>query len=166
MARDLSHCAGVSVGVTLFALREGAHTTAELAGTCLDDLDIECTEYSPNADLLTTGDALVEETLHTNLLKSNCLVTGQPDWGSLEISYRGRKIPHDSVLKYIVSFRDHNEFGEHCVERIFCDISRICAPQWLKVYARYTRRGGLDINPLRVSRGSEVEVANGRLIRQ
>lgn len=117
--------------------------------TCLDDLDIEVTEYMPNAKLLKAGKSHKREFLGTNLLKSNCLVTNQPDWATVFVSYEGPEIDHSSLLKYICSFRNHNEFHEQCVERIYTDILRECAPEKLSVYARYTRRGGLDINPFR-----------------
>lgn len=125
----------------------------ELEGLSLDRLDVECTNYSPRPDLLKADhdNPPVTETLVSHLLKSNCLVTGQPDWGSVQISYTGAAIDQEGLLRYIVSFRNHNEFHEQCVERIFMDIMRQCRPLKLSVYARYTRRGGLDINPLRTS---------------
>ena len=125
----------------------------ELEGLNLDRLDVECTDYSPRPDLLKADhdNPPVTETLVSHLLKSNCLVTGQPDWGSVQISYTGAAIDQEGLLRYIVSFRNHNEFHEQCVERIFMDIMRQCQPLKLSVYARYTRRGGLDINPLRTS---------------
>jgi 7-cyano-7-deazaguanine reductase len=125
----------------------------ELDGLSLDRLDIECTHYTPAPELLTAvvGEQPVTEVLTSNLLKSNCLVTGQPDWGSVQIRYSGPQIDQGGLLRYLVSFRNHNEFHEQCVERIFMDVWRACKPQKLAVYARYTRRGGLDINPLRTS---------------
>lgn len=125
----------------------------ELEGLSLDRLDVECTDYSPRPDLLKADhdNPPVTKTLVSHLLKSNCLVTGQPDWGSVQISYTGAAIDQEGLLRYIVSFRNHNEFHEQCVERIFMDIMRQCRPLKLSVYARYTRRGGLDINPLRTS---------------
>ena len=143
-----------SVGVRLIAPelfdREPIH---ELDGLNLDRLDVECTRYQPAPELLTVehAEAPVSEVLVSNLLKSNCLVTGQPDWGSVQISYTGLPIHQEGLLQYLVSFRNHNEFHEQCVERIFMDIWRRCKPLKLAVYARYTRRGGLDINPLRTS---------------
>jgi 7-cyano-7-deazaguanine reductase len=130
--------------------REPVH---ELDGLSLDRLDIECTHTQPAPELLkaTTGEAPVSEVLVSNLLKSNCLVTGQPDWASVQISYSGPQIDQEGLLQYLVSFRNHNEFHEQCVERIFTDIWRQCQPNKLAVYARYTRRGGLDINPFRTS---------------
>ncbi|MBK6295765.1 MAG: NADPH-dependent 7-cyano-7-deazaguanine reductase QueF [Rhodoferax sp.] len=125
----------------------------ELDGLSLDRLDAECTHFTPAPALLRTvpEDGPVTEVLTSNLLKSNCLVTGQPDWGSVQISYSGAQIDHEGLLQYLVSFRNHNEFHEQCVERIFMDIQTHCRPVKLSVYARYTRRGGLDINPFRTS---------------
>lgn len=125
----------------------------ELQGLELDRLDVECSDYQPRPDLLRadSDNPPVSETLVSHLLKSNCLVTGQPDWGSVQISYTGPAIDQEGLLQYIVSFRNHNEFHEQCVERIFTDIWRQCQPLKLSVYARYTRRGGLDISPLRTS---------------
>ena len=130
--------------------REPVH---ELDGLSLDRLDVACDRYTPAPDLLRVeqGEAPVSEVLVSNLLKSNCLVTGQPDWGSVQISYSGTPIVQESLLQYLVSFRNHNEFHEQCVERIFMDIWTRCKPVRLAVYARYTRRGGLDINPFRSS---------------
>jgi len=135
---------------------------------CLDDLDIEVNEYTLNPALL-LGDnplstTIVEEALYTNLLKSNCLVTGQPDWGTAVIKYKGPAIKHENLLRYIVSMRGHNEFHEHCVERIFTDIANTFSPDDLEVRAFYTRRGGLDINPIRAMHTPE-RIAF-RLIRQ
>jgi 7-cyano-7-deazaguanine reductase len=140
----------------------------ELDGLSLDRLDVECTRYQPTPDLLcaNTADAPpVTEVLVSNLLKSNCLVTGQPDWGSVQISYTGPQINQEGLLQYIVSFRNHNEFHEQCVERIFMDLWTRCKPSKLTVYARYTRRGGLDINPFRTSHPQALP-ANTRNARQ
>jgi 7-cyano-7-deazaguanine reductase len=134
------------------------------AGVCLDELDIRCDTYTTEPSFLVTEPEMVTETLYSDLLKSNCLVTGQPDWGSVQITYTGKKIQHAGLLQYLVSFRNHNEFHEQCVERIFIDISKQCAPEKLFVYARYTRRGGLDINPYRSNYAVNVE--NLRLCRQ
>ena len=125
----------------------------ELDGVLLDRLDIECTHYRPEPSLLTAAfdEQPVDEVLVSHLLKSNCLVTGQPDWGSVQVRYSGPQIDQGGLLRYLVSFRNHNEFHEQCVERIFMDIRRQCRPTKLAVYARYTRRGGLDINPFRTS---------------
>ncbi len=125
----------------------------ELDGVLLDRLDVECTHYTPAPHLLhaATDEQPVSETLVSHLLKSNCLVTGQPDWGSVQITYNGPQIDQGSLLQYIVSFRNHNEFHEQCVERIYTDIWKHCKPTTLSVFARYTRRGGVDINPFRTS---------------
>ena len=125
----------------------------ELDGLNLDRMDIDCTHYQPAPELLKAqqDEAPVTETFVSHLLKSNCLVTGQPDWGSVQIAYSGAQIDQAGLLQYIVSFRNHNEFHEQCVERIFMDIWTRCKPLKLTVYARYTRRGGLDINPWRTS---------------
>jgi len=142
------------VGVRLLAPdafdQEPVH---ELDGLDLDRLDIECTQYQPAPELLSADltQPPVTETLTSRLLKSNCLVTGQPDWGSVQIRYNGPPIDQAGLLAYIVSFRNHNEFHEPCAERIFTDIWKRCRPTQLAVYARYTRRGGLDINPFRTS---------------
>ena len=125
----------------------------ELDGLSLDRLDMDFDTYSPDPTLLSAAldEAPVTEVLTSNLLKSNCLVTGQPDWGSVQISYSGPQIDQAGLLKYLVSFRNHNEFHEQCVERIFMELWTRCQPIKLTVYARYTRRGGLDINPFRTS---------------
>jgi len=143
--------------------REPVH---ELDGLSLDRLDVECTRYTPAPDLLTAafGEQPVSEVLTSNLLKSNCPVTGQPDWGSVQISYSGPQIDQEGLLQYLVSFRKHNEFHEQCVERIFMDLWTRCKPAKLSVYARYTRRGGLDINPFRTSypRGLPANIRTAR----
>ncbi len=157
-----------SIGVKLIdaALfdREPVH---ELDGLNLDRLDVECTHYQPAPELLTIvpDEGAVDEVLVSNLLKSNCLVTGQPDWGSVQIRYSGLPIQQEGLLQYLVSFRNHNEFHEQCVERIFMDIWTRCKPTKLTVYARYTRRGGLDINPLRTSHPQALP-SNTRTARQ
>jgi len=143
-----------SVGVRLLAPelfdQEPIH---EMDGLNIDRLDVECTQYTPAPELLTAAfdEKPVDEVLTSHLLKSNCLVTGQPDWGSVQIAYSGPQIDQAGLLQYLVSFRNHNEFHEQCVERIYMDIWRRCKPAKLTVYARYTRRGGLDINPWRTS---------------
>jgi 7-cyano-7-deazaguanine reductase len=136
-------------------------------GFCIDYLDIQCSSYSVDPTLLTTQPEYVEEKIFSNLLKSNCLVTNQPDFGSIQISYKGNKINYEGLLQYIVSFRNHNEFHEQCIERIFMDVMKYCKPAELTVYGRYTRRGGLDINPFRST--SKIEFNHGlnkRLCRQ
>ena len=144
-----------------------AEPVHELSGLSIDRLDVECTQYQPAPELLTAAldEKPVDETLVSHLLKSNCLVTGQPDWGSVQITYSGPQIEQAGLLQYIVSFRNHNEFHEQCVERIYMDIWQRCKPAKLTVYARYTRRGGLDINPWRSSH-PQSPPANVRTARQ
>ncbi|MEQ1534949.1 MAG: NADPH-dependent 7-cyano-7-deazaguanine reductase QueF [Burkholderiaceae bacterium] len=149
-ASSVQSSVGVKILLPEMFDREPVH---ELDGLNLDRLDIECSRYTPAPELLSAAfnEAPVSEVFTSNLLKSNCLVTGQPDWGSVRISYEGSQIDQGGLLQYIVSFRNHNEFHEQCVERIFMDIWTRCKPIKLSVYARYTRRGGLDINPFRTS---------------
>ena len=140
---------------------------APLPGACIDDLDVEVATYDLDATLLansTTPGQEVQETLHSHLLKSNCPVTGQPDWASVIIHYRGDRIDRAALLRYLVSFRNHAAFSEACVERMFVDIQRSCRPRELTVHARYTRRGGLDINPFRSN--CEAPPANSPAWRQ
>ena len=137
----------------------------ELVGESIDDLDVEMRDYSPQPDALAAGGATVEETLVSHLFKSNCPVTGQPDWGSVQIRYRGSKIDRAGLLRYIVSFRQHTGFHEHCVERMFVDVRDRCRPERLTVYARFTRRGGVDINPFR-SNWEPAPAPGGRTARQ
>lgn len=151
---DLSAAAGAPVELVLTPLSALPQRAAAYpAGVCIDELDIDIDTYQPAPELLATvaGGGEVEETLYSHLLKSNCLVTGQPDWGMVGVRYRGAPIDRAGLLRYIVSFRQHNEFHEQCVERIYCDLLSRCRPAALLVWARYTRRGGLDINPWRAS---------------
>ncbi len=167
LLHDLSAAAGAVVSVQLNEARAAALPTVDLGGHLLDTQDIVIDHYGPpQADFLTAdvGVQPVQQTLVSHLLRSNCPVTGQPDWGSVQIAYRGAPIDHAGLLRYLVSFRTHNEFHEQCVERIFVDLMRRCAPQQLSVYARYTRRGGLDINPFRSSTPATPD--NPRTVRQ
>ena len=167
LARDLSAVAGKPVAVRLRSLGEvSAEGVATLPGQCIDELDIRVSQYEqPQPELLRCdASRVVEERLHSHLLKSNCPVTGQPDWGSLVVQYRGAALDHASLLAYLVSFRQHADFHEQCVERIFLDLQRLLQPQSLSVYARYVRRGGLDINPYRSSEA--ITPDNARLARQ
>lgn len=165
---DLSHSVGAAVKIKLFNLNEAQlhYACTQLNGECLDELDITMDDYSLTPQILTTDENIVEETLYSNLLKSNCLVTYQPDWGSIQIHYKGKKIHRESLLKYIISFRNHNEFHEQCIERIFIDILNHCKPMHLSILGRYTRRGGLDINPYRTTNKEQCKISNERLIRQ
>jgi len=158
IAADLSRTAGAQVEV-----RVGLppFLQADEHGVCIDAFDISIDDYGPpNArHLLTHDDAIADEHLYSQLLKSNCPVTAQPDWASLHLHYRGPRIDRMGLLRYLLSFRNHAEFHEQCVERIFVDILQRCRPQRLSVQARYTRRGGLDINPWRATAGTPVPVA-------
>lgn len=166
LARDLSIAAEGKVQVKLLSFEDFTAKQIEtLSGVCLDNLDIDCKDYVPQPCFLATSKHHTKETLISNLLKSNCLITRQPDWASIQISYEGPQIEHEGLLRYLVSFRNHDEFHEQCVERIFTDIMRQCGPSELTVYARYTRRGGLDINPFR-STSPHMKPENLRLFRQ
>ena len=152
IAADLTAAAGARVGVTVELLSgRPQRRLGEIRGELIDDIDVDIDTYLPQPDFLgaDTAAAMVDETLVSHLLKSNCLITGQPDWATLAVRYRGRPIDRAGLLRYVVSFRDHDEFHEQCVERIFMDIRRRCRPESLAVWARYTRRGGIDINPFR-----------------
>ncbi|MDE8033610.1 NADPH-dependent 7-cyano-7-deazaguanine reductase QueF [Actinobacillus equuli subsp. equuli] len=152
LAKDLSQCASGQVSVKVYKL--SAYTQqpiVDFAGECIDEQDIQINSYEfSNEHLAGVAEGeVVEETLVSHLLKSNCLITSQPDWGSVQIHYVGKKLNREKLLRYLVSFREHNEFHEQCVERIFTDLIQFAQPEKLTVYARYTRRGGLDINPFR-----------------
>jgi 7-cyano-7-deazaguanine reductase len=164
---DLSACAGETIEVKLILPEQFTSLQfKEFEGTLLDSLDVEIEQYSPNTQFLALAKsgAEVKETLISHLLKSNCLITSQPDWASIQIRYEGKAIEHEGLLKYLISFRQHNEFHEQCVERIYNDIMQHCQPDKLTVCARYTRRGGLDINPFRSN--YEAPYANHRQGRQ
>ncbi|WDN19349.1 NADPH-dependent 7-cyano-7-deazaguanine reductase QueF [Xanthomonas oryzae] len=163
--------------VTDLSTRAGADVSVEFGlppidgvgdGESIDALDVSIDDYGPpNAAYLTAqAQPVVEEVLTSALLKSNCPVTGQPDWASVTLHYRGAPIEREGLLRYLVSFRDHAEFHEQCVERIFHDVLLRCAPEWLVVEARYTRRGGLDINPLRSSLSVPAPLSVFRDLRQ
>jgi 7-cyano-7-deazaguanine reductase len=167
MAHDLGLAAGETIRVELLPLqKERDEICRALPGTTIDDLDIAVHTYQPAPELLRClpNAKPVSETLTSDLLKTNCPVTGQPDWGSVQIRYQGPQIDRAALLEYIVSLRRHSEFHEHCVEQMYCDIWQACRPESLLVYARYTRRGGLDINPWRAS--SPAEISQTRTPRQ
>ena len=164
LQRDLSSAAGAPVGVALTTHRRFAEVAVrELDGFCIDDLDIDIDDYGPPKPdyLVADASSTADEALVSHLLKSNCPVTGQPDWASLQIRYAGPRIDRAGLLRYLVSFRRHSDFHEQCVERVFIDLMKRCAPEKLEVYARYTRRGGLDINPFRSSHAVEPENPRG-----
>ncbi|MDR2926450.1 MAG: NADPH-dependent 7-cyano-7-deazaguanine reductase QueF [Azoarcus sp.] len=153
---DLSAVAGEAVTAEILPLSTRPERRfSEPGGFCLDGLDIDMDAYRLCPDFLRAGGERVTETLYSHLLKSNCPVTGQPDWGMLAVRYTGAAIDRAGLLRYIVSFRQHDEFHEQCVERAFCDILARCKPVALAVLARYTRRGGLDINPFRATFAGE-----------
>ncbi|MDN5782050.1 MAG: NADPH-dependent 7-cyano-7-deazaguanine reductase QueF [Luteimonas sp.] len=157
IARDLSQAAGapVEVAFALPPMMERDHATS------IDAIEVDCDVYDMPRPAFLEADAAdtVEEALRSDLLKSNCPVTGQPDWASVRIGYRGPRIDRAGLLRYLVSFREHAEFHEQCVERIFVDVLARCRPQALSVEARYTRRGGLDINPWRTLPGMGAPIA-------
>ncbi len=164
---DLSEASGKPVSVRVRSLDEvQADGVGVLPGVCIDDLEITVSDYEqPRPELLACDESrIVEESVYSHLLKSNCPVTSQPDWGTVVVEYRGAALDHASLLAYLVSFRQHSDFHEQCVERIFLDLKRLLKPETLTVYARYVRRGGLDINPYRST--ETVEFQNVRLVRQ
>ncbi len=157
LCKDLSATAGIQAQVKLFNVEQCPALEIKLTNqsvTCIDEEDVSIDSYQYQANMLVqaqtnTATEIIEENLVSHLLKSNCLITNQPDWASIYITYKGRAINHSILLKYLISFRQHNEFHEQCVERIFCDLKKYCQLEELTVFARYTRRGGLDINPFR-----------------
>ncbi|KUJ79190.1 NADPH-dependent 7-cyano-7-deazaguanine reductase QueF [Microbulbifer flavimaris] len=153
LERDLSAASGGQVSVVLYDVENAVLAVEKPEGFCLDQLDIETRQYQPDATLLKLDQQrdTVSETLYSHLLRSNCPVTGQPDWATVCIDYRGPALDREAVLAYVISFREHQDFHEHCVERMFCDLQKLGAFEKLTVCARYTRRGGLDINPLRTT---------------
>ena len=157
LEKDLSQAAEGSVKVVLFALDEYRQVSS-LSGQCVDDLPLSVSVYESESALLEVrSDVLVQDqAIYSHLLKSNCPVTGQPDWASVWVKYSGAEILPESFLKYVVSFRKHQDFHENCVEKIFSDILSVCQPEMLTVCARYTRRGGLDINPYRTNTAEAV----------
>ncbi len=166
LGKDLCGACGARVGVEILLPGDFAdEQIEELDGELIDEIDVEITDYLPNPAYLAAGRSSVDETLVSNLLKTNCPLTGQPDWASIQIRYNGPRIDREGLLKYLVSFRQYGGFHEHCTERIFTDILRQCKPDGLTVYTRYTRRDGLDINPVRTNRG-ETPPPNRRTARQ
>jgi len=153
LVRDLAAASGAVVSVELLGVDDSALAPQRLPGECLDDLDIDICDYTPSAAHLAISEEVVEETLYSHLLKSNCPVTGQPDWGSVLIRYKGPKIDREGLLRYLIGYRQHQDFHEHCVEHIFTDLMQRVKPIELLVLARYVRRGGLDISPWRATPG-------------
>lgn len=164
--QDLRNATNGDVTGKIFFLNQSLKIN-EAEGTNIDHLDIECSNYNqPDNNLIEYENIIIEEQVNSNLLKSNCLVTGQPDWGTIVIKYKGKKLKHDSLLKYLISFRNCNEFAEQCAERIFIDIKNAINPSHLSIYIRYTRRGGIDICPYRSTDKNYKLPSNDRLIRQ
>ena len=162
LQQDLAKCAQGTVTVTLFAPDDNAHFTPQkLPGVCLDDADIDIDNYQFDSSILsldsTAGRQVNHQIFHSHLLKSNCLITNQPDWASVVIDYLGPSLDEQALLRYLISFRQHNEFHEQCVERLYNDIYQLAKPQYLSVVAYYTRRGGLDITPYRCSEEKPLE---------
>lgn len=151
MERDIAATAGAPVALELFDVGDPILSGSDLSGTCLDACEVVLSESEPEAEMLVVGGSVREEGLYSHLLRSLCPVTGQPDWATLWIHYRGEALDHSALLAYIISYRTHQEFHEQCVERMFLDISARCQPEFLHIQAFYTRRGGLDINPFRSS---------------
>ncbi len=166
IGQDLKSCAGHPVSVTIHSNSDAASfAVSALPGLCIDNEPATFDSAFVDSQLLRSDrDTPVNESLHSHLLRSNCPVTKQPDTGSILISYHGPKIDRSALLEYLVSFRDHEEFHEGCVERIFVDVKARCRTEQLTVYARYSRRGGLDINPFRSD--FEQHAPNTRLWRQ
>jgi 7-cyano-7-deazaguanine reductase len=165
MVKDLSKGFVADINIKLFDVMDYPLNQANL-GDNIDHLDVDISDYKPNASLLTVSDKVVEETLNSHLLKSNCPVTNQPDWGTVVIDYKGTEVDRAALLKYIISYRDHDDFHEHCAEQIFCDLCNAGQFESLTVSARYTRRGGLDINPTRSLKPITNKALIGRLSRQ
>ena len=168
LVRDLGEACGAPVTVVLTpAASANAALLEALEGESIDDLPIEISHYGPpRPDFLVADETLkADEVLVSHLFRSNCPVTGQPDWASLQIRYAGPRITRDGLLRYLVSYRNHADFHEHCVERVFMDLMQHCAPTRLAVYGRYTRRGGIDINPFRATPGLPLP-GNPRTARQ
>lgn len=165
MARDLTRAVSGAVSVQLFPLSATYPLAIEpFQGTSLDILDMAVDTYTVEPNFLSTSSTLSQETVYSDLLKSNCLATGQPDWGSILIRYQGPSLNREGLLKYILSYRNHSGFAEHVCEQIYCDLLQRCRPELLTVYIRYTRRGGIDINPFRSN--FEAPYPNTRQVRQ
>nr|WP_286009673.1 NADPH-dependent 7-cyano-7-deazaguanine reductase QueF [Salinicola sp. S1-1-2] len=166
LERDLGAAAEAPVTAELFGVDDSALAPQPMPGESIDALEVDIDCYTPTPALLACDDGeIVSETLHSHLLKSNCPVTGQPDWGSVLIQYEGPRLDRAALLRYLVSYRQHQDFHEHCVEHIFVDLMARCCPEKLLVMARYVRRGGLDISPWRATPGYQPALP-ARLLRQ
>ena len=149
MVADISEAAGAEVSLELVPVDDASLAGIALAGECLDDLQLEVEDIEPDGSLLQTGEGVESGQFYSHLLRSLCPVTAQPDWATVWFSYRGPRILRESLLRYIIAFRRHQEFHEQCVERMFTDLQRRLSPEFLEIQAFYTRRGGLDISPFR-----------------
>lgn len=149
LRKDISATVGVAIELELLPVDAPELDGGVPDGTCLDGLHVEIDNSPPDSSLLSVGAEVVDESVYSHLLRSLCPVTGQPDWATVYIRYRGRSLAHESLLRYLIAFRQHQEFHEQCVERIFCDLHRLISPEFLEIQAFYTRRGGMDINPFR-----------------
>lgn len=167
IALDLGEVAGALVQVRLYSCDDALmHTENFCGGSLLDDLEVDITQYHPAPELLRTGSSIIEETLYSHLFRSNCPITAQPDWGSIIIRYRGKRIDPHSLLAYLVSYRLHEGFHEHCAEQVFKDLMEICKPESLTISINFLRRGGLEINPLRSTESVVATDGLPRLLRQ
>jgi len=168
LAKDLSDVTEAGVLVQLYPLNAFADLQCSIPeGESLDELDIDVDSYEPDSSLLIADQThVVEESVYTNLFRSNCPVTGQPDWGTVSIAYRGAALQHDALLRYLISFRHHNGFHEDCAEQIYRDLQQVSAPEELTVAINFLRRGGLEINPVRTSSPASLEFPGHRLLRQ
>lgn len=167
--RDISSAVGTDIEVEIKTLDSFRNEKIEISEySNIDHLDVSIDKYEVNPEIIETEDVMLSnEKIYSNLLRSNCLVTHQPDFASIFVSYSGKQINHESLLKYFISFRNHIEFHEQCVERIFTDIMNIASPSELTIQAKYTRRGGIDICPIRSTLDLKItEIDNTRLARQ
>lgn len=168
LMKDLAQAAGGAVVVQLAPLSQHeGFAISNPPGICLDNLDVTIDTYKPSPSLLKTkAGKSVEETLYSDLFKSNCPVTSQPDWGTVVIQYKGPAIAHTTLLQYLISFREHEGFHEDCTEKVFCDLKKHCQPQSLSVMIHFLRRGGLEINPVRSMDPVQVDFPANRFVRQ
>ncbi|MDG1390279.1 MAG: NADPH-dependent 7-cyano-7-deazaguanine reductase QueF [Halioglobus sp.] len=159
LKKDIENTVGASIELELLPVDAAELDGGIPNGLCIDDLQISIDSSPPGVNLLQAGEKLVEEAVYSHLLRSLCPVTGQPDWATVYIRYRGRALTHESLLRYLVAFRKHQEFHEQCVERMYCDIHKLVRPEFLEIQAFYTRRGGLDINPFRSSDANPIPLS-------
>lgn len=168
ITQDLNRIVNAKVNVRLKPV--ASHKELDVAkppGICIDDIDIDVTCYQPSPHFLKPDrNEIISETLHSELFKSNCPVTSQPDWGTVVINYRGSAIDHAGLLAYLISFRSHEGFHEDCTERIYLDLRERCAMQSLRISINFLRRGGIEINPVRFCTTNQTNFYLPRFIRQ